>query len=321
VTNPDWQPTFDAVHNVPGSTKQQPAKKTVQSLKDEAERARRRQVVDVAVPLGFVDTGDNDPWSWLSDFGTSVTEHTDAIANLEDIAAATNVTAAYVSDLDDMATAPRFAVSVIGFSSTTGTPPKYQDILGGVDVGSESFDAAHYGITPTFRPEKVNLVSQGHIYFTPIVVDRVGTVGNMRWIVGADTSLLSINYYEMALMIYNPDTGDLEKVWGSGDIKDGVADSTTLAEVFVDMGISQTCEPGQILFAAHQQTAPSALQASRRMACVPQANRPRTVPLLDAACYVAEDHSEGIPSSIDFSSLTRENRFIPWVSISVDAVA
>lgn len=63
----DWQPTFDAVHNVPGSTKQQPAKKTVQALQEEAERNRRRQVADVAVGLGAVDTGDDfDPWDWLS---------------------------------------------------------------------------------------------------------------------------------------------------------------------------------------------------------------------------------------------------------------
>ena len=177
----------------------------------------------------------------------------------------------------------------------------------------------HRGVCPTIRPQKADLVSKGHIYYTPIIVDRSGTVDKMRWIVGADTSLFSINYYEMALCVYNPDTGNVEKVWGSGDIKDGAADTTTLAEVYVSMGISQTCTPGQVLFVAHQQTAPSLLQVTRRFAAVDQLNKARTVPLLDAACYVAEDHSQGIPSSISFASLTRENRFLPYAAVSVVA--
>lgn len=316
---PDWGPTFTEIRRVPGGSQR---RLTLEDIRQWQDVTRTRYAADIAVSAGAVDTGDDfDPFGWLADLfsgiSTSITENTAAIATLQDIAAATNVTAAYVSDLDDMATVPR-AMVVCDAIADSSTKPKYRDVLDFDHVDNSQDVYLHRGVTPTFAPVKVNLVSQGHIYYTPIVVDRTGVVDKLRWIVGADNTLLSINYYEMALCGYDPGSGDLVKIWGSGDIKDGAADSTTLAEVAVSMGIFQECTPGQILFVAHQQTAPSLLQVTRRMACVAQANRNRTVPLLDAACYVAENHSQGIPSSISFASLTREKRFIPWASISVD---
>jgi hypothetical protein len=325
VTSPEsWEALFEAVGQVPGSTKQQPSKETFDELARKTKFAQRRYAADVAMTSGFVDTGDNDPLDWLTDLFTgidnSITANTDAIANLETIAAATNVTAAWVSDLEDMATIPRALVKTYALTGNSSAP-KFRDVLDYDSVSSSGTSEyrLHRGVCPTIRPEKADLVSKGHIYYTPIIVDRSGTVDKMRWIVGADTSLFSINYYEMALCVYNPDTGNVEKVWGSGDIKDGAADTTTLAEVYVSMGISQTGTPGQVLFVAHQQTAPSVLQVTRRFAAVDQLNKARTVPLLDAACYVAEDHSQGIPSSISFASLTRENRFLPYAAVSVVA--
>ena len=323
---PDWGPTFKRVAQVPGKSasggKQQI---TEGDLFTRQAEINRRSAANLAVAHGAVDTGpDFDPWDWFSGWSTglsdAITANTDAIANLEEIAAATNVTAAWVSDLEDMATIPRALVKTYALTGNSSAP-KFRDVLDYDSVSSSGTSEyrLHRGVCPTIRPEKVGLVSQGHIYYTPIIVDRSGTVDKMRWIVGADTSLFSINYYEMALCVYNPDTGNVEKVWGSGDIKDGAADTTTLAEVYVSMGISQTCTPGQVLFVAHQQTAPSLLQVTRRFAAVDQLNKARTVPLLDAACYVAEDHSQGIPSSISFASLTRENRFLPYAAVSVVA--
>ncbi|QRZ05883.1 hypothetical protein [Mycolicibacterium austroafricanum] len=279
----------------------------------------------MAMTSGFVDTGDNDPLDWLTDLFTgienSITANTEAIANLETVAAAANVTAAWVSDLEDMATIPRALVKTDALTGNSSAP-KFRDVLNYDSVSSSGTSEyrLHRGVCPTIRPEKVTGASEGHIYYTPIIVDRHGTVDRMRWIVGADTSLFSINYYEMALCVYNPANGNVEKVWGSGDIKDGASDTTTLDEVYVSMGIYQECTPGQILFVAHQQTAPSALQVTRRFAAVDQLNRARNVPLLDAACYVAEDYSQGIPSSISFASLTRENRFLPFGAVSVNAL-
>lgn len=316
----DWQPTLDAVHQIPGTTYQQPAKKTFEELESQTQFFRRRYSADVAVGLGAVDDGDDfDPWAWLSDYSggiaDSITAHTEAIANLELVSAAVTTTPAYVSDIEDMATVPRFAVSSTAFG---GSRPKFIDILTTPDVGGGGGAiSVHYRVPATIRPDVVVGSSQGHIYYTPIVVDRNGTVGKMRWIVGADTSIFSIDYYEMALCVYNPANGNLEKVWGSGNIKDAEASTTTIGEVVIDMGISQTCQPGQILFAAHQQTAPGVLQTARRLAVAPSVDTARADTLLDACCYVAVSHSQGIPSSISFASLTGENRFIPWTSVSV----
>lgn len=321
----DWAPTFAAIGTVPGGG---PAKAPL-DFNERQAWINKRNASNIAVAMGGVDTGDDfDPWGWLSgwssDVATSLTANTEAIADLADIAAASSATAAYVADIQDMVTIPRSMVKTIGTSSSSSSPPKWRDVLDGVQVSTSSggglgnvwmFDR----VCPTIKPGFVAWpgATQGHIYYTPIVVDRVGTLDKMRWIVGADTALFSINYYEVALCVYNPTSGDVEKVWGSGDIKDGVASTTTITEVAIDMGLTQETTAGQILFFAHQQTAPGLFQETRRLAAVGEPALARTVDLLDAWCYVAENHSQGIPSAIDFSSLTRENRFVPWASVSV----
>lgn len=318
MTNPggDWQETFDAARRIPGPTKQHPGRKTFEDIAQSTAFARRRYASDIAVDFGAVDTGDDfDPHEYLSQVAESITENTEAIASLNDVVAAVNSTAAYVSDIDGMATIPRSSLSVMGFA--VSNRPKYQDIL--QSINTSTFPTGYWGVPPVIKPVVASGISQGHIYYVPIVVNRTGVVGDLTWMAGADTSILSIDYYEMALCIYNPDTGDVEKVWGSGDIKDAEGGTTVFDEVFIDMGIDQVCQPGQILFVAHQQTAPSVLQDARRIAAAPTPPIRRTRPLLDAWCFVAESHSQGIPSAIDFASLTRENRFVPWMSVSVAA--
>src|SRR4029077_6484294 len=145
-------------------------------------------------------------------------------------------------------------------------------------------------------------------------------VERIRWIVGSDTGIFAIDYYEIALCVYNPATGRIDKVWGSGNIKDGVANTTTLREVEINMGLTQQCTPGQILFVAHQQTASGLLQETRTFGAAPwgKVGRPDEL-LLDAACYTIS-FSQGIPSSIFLSSLAKENRFLPWPAVSATAV-
>lgn len=245
----------------------------------------------------------------LETVGETITEHTAAIANLNAVAAATNTTVAYVGDIQDMVTAPRVDLRTLGVNDGR----KAQIIT---DFLAASSDLAW--MMPIILPPYVFSSSVGNIYYSPIVVDRHGTVDKIRWIVGGDTSIFSIDYYEIALCVYNPDTLAIEKVWGSGNIKDAEASTTTLAEVAISMGIDQECSPGQVLFFAHQQTAPGLFQNTRAFAAVPQGNvgRPASM-LLDAACYKAVNHSQGIPSTIDLSALTRENKFIPWGAVSV----
>lgn len=242
-----------------------------------------------------------------------ITEHTEAIATLNTIATAMDTTAAYVGDLQDMVTAQRSQLR-----SLAGSAARSVNIVTGfVIIGGGTLQEK----CPVYYPDVTPLVSTGAIYYTPIVVDRVGDAGKIRWIVGADTSVFSIDYYEIALCAYDPPTGDIVKVWGSGDITSAEADSPTLTEVEIDMGLTgQHVTPGQILFVAHQQVAPGLLQAPRAFAAVPQGDiaRPGSM-LLDASCYVAPAYSQGIPSSISLASLDRENRFIPWAAVTVDS--
>ena len=244
-----------------------------------------------------------------SGFEQSITEHTEVIANLADVVAAMGTTLAYVGDLQDMVTVPRddlVCTGPAGFKSQVVT-----DFI----VPGSYLTAS---CMPVIKPTTTVTTTLGTIYYSPIVVDRVGAIDKLRWIVGADTALLSIDYYEMALCVYNPDNGNIEKVYGSGNIAHTIASTTTLREVEIDMGIDQETTPGQILFVAHQQTASGFLQEARTFAAAPWGNigRPPEL-LLDAACYTAPNYSQGIPSSISLESLTKENRFIPWSAISV----
>ena len=263
-----------------------------------------------------------DGWVLGEWYQTVLTEHTEAIANLNDVAAATNTTVAYVGDLEDMVSFPRSDLVTLAPGSTSAF--KYHDVLDGFSFSCADNSHSHgwtEGACPTIVPEGKTLSSSiGHIYYAPIVVDRHGIVDKLRWIVGPDDSLVSANYYEMALCVYNPSTLNVEKVWSSGNITTGVPDTTTMQETAIAMGLDQECTPGQLLFVAHQQVAPGAFQNCRRFAAKRQAGISRPGLLLDAACYVAEDYSQGIPSSISFASLTRENRFIPWAAVSVNAI-
>jgi hypothetical protein len=330
VTQPEWVATpYAPVHTRPADADQYQWEQLPQEqVRGMSRRMNESFLQNVVLALRglFVPTGQvGAAADQISEWATAQTE---AIANLEEIIAAVNTTPAYVSDLDDMATVPRFAVSTVALQ-TSSTPPKYTDILDYMQVNGGSIARLHYRITPTILPEVTLFSSLGHIYYTPIVADRIGIVEKIRWIVGSDTSIFSIDYYEVALCVYNPATGNIEKVWGSGNIKDAEADvgnpGTPPAEALITMlvaglPINQQCTPGQVLFFAHQQTAPGGLQSPRRLAVAPVPNMDRNVPLLDAWCYVAEDHTQGIPSSISLASLTRENRFIPYGAVTVSAV-
>lgn len=307
MTSPDWGPIFNQVHQVPGES---PQKFSIEALAEQLGFIKRKNTADLAVAFGAIDLGDDwDPFGWFTDY---VTEQTDAIANLNSITAAMGSTQAYVGDLQDMVTVPRWGLNAWG----DGASPSVNILAPFVTFGGNYQNSC----IPIYYPAVQPTVTTGDIYYTPIIVDRVGELGKLRWIVGSDPSIFSIDYYEMALCGYNPLNGNIEKIWGSGDIKDAEADvSFPHIEVEIDMGLTgQETTPGQILFVAHQQVAPGLAQYPRAFAAVQQPNtgRPGTT-LLDAACFVAPAHSQGIPSSISLASLTRENRMIPWAAVTV----
>lgn len=244
----------------------------------------------------------------------TLTEHTEAIANLDTIAAAMLTTPAYVGDMQDMVSVPRWGLSITG-------PQGYKCWECGVPITIVIGGQLSTNVLPVIYPRTYPLQTKGDIIYSPIVVDRHGIPDKLRWIVGADSSVFSIDFYETALCVYNPDNGHIEKVWSTGNVVDGIADTSDLQEVEVPMGLSQHVTPGQILFMAHQQVGPGIGQSSRAFAAVPAAHvgRPSDL-LLDASCYRANHYSQGIPSSIALADLTRENGWIPWAGVSVRSV-
>ncbi|AZV00753.1 minor tail protein [Gordonia phage Kiko] len=245
-----------------------------------------------------------------------------AIADLGDIAPTSPVTPAYVADINDMATCSRDDLIRWTAATHNHSSGSYSanTTTGNVSGSSASTVVSLSPSPATYKPSAPTGASPvAPVDYTPIVVDRRGVVKKLRWRVGNDTSIFSIDAYYMALCIYNPNTGNIEKVWDSGNIKDGVADTTSLREVAVDLGIDQECVPGQILFVAHQQIAPGLFQESRTYACKPQAgSAARPGQLLDAWYYRTPGNVGSIPSSVSLASLSRRNDHIPWAAVEVD---
>lgn len=112
-----WERLFESAQTVPGSTKQQPAKKTVQALQEEAQYARKRYAADVAVSMGAVDTGDDfDPYQALSDIAQANADAIDAIdqANVDAVDA--------IAALDARVTALEGAVTALDARVTALEP-------------------------------------------------------------------------------------------------------------------------------------------------------------------------------------------------------
>ncbi|QPO17110.1 minor tail protein [Gordonia phage Lilbeanie] len=255
----------------------------------------------ISAITGLLDGGLPDLSQFFDNLGGQLEAIEESIADLEAIAPSTPSTPAYVADINDMATCSRDDLYEYYQSGTSESP-------------SVSMRAAKY------TPAKVTFNSVAPVDYTPIVVDRRGLPKKLRWRVGNDTSLFGIDAYYMALCILNPANGNIEKAWDSGNIKDGVANTTTLTEVGVALtGITQLVTPGQILFIAHQQIAPGLAQGARSFACKPQpGGAARPGQLLDAWHYRTPGNHGSIPSSVSFASLERRNNCIPWGAIEVD---
>ena len=250
-----------------------------------------------------------------------------SVTDLSAIVAAARATAAYTGNYNDMVTVPRWGLipyitdmGSVTISGTTGS--------GGASGGAHkhSFNDGSHSHTltrsiPKFTPDVTKLTSPGtgKVYYTPIVVDRVGTLDKFRFITGADSSLFGIDAYYVALMVWDIPAGKFRTLWNPGNIKDSMGSS--LSEVSISMGLSgaaATLTPGQILIAAHGQTAPGLAQTARSVAWVPQAGVARTNDALLPSCYwVSNSNMGGIPAEVNLSSLSSQNDGIPWYAVSV----
>ena len=250
-----------------------------------------------------------------------------AVADLSTIVAAARATAAYTGNYNDMVTVPRWGLipyvtgtGSVTVSGTTGS--------GGASGGSHthSFNDGSHSHTiqrsiPKFTPSvnKFGSPGLGITYYTPIVVDRTGNLDKFRFITGADSSLFGIDAYYVALMVYDIPAGKFRTLWNPGNIKDAM--SSSLSEVSISMGLTGAAAaltPGQILIAAHQQSAPGLAQTARSVAWVPQSGVARTNDVLLPGAYWSSPSAEaGIPSEVNVSGLNSNNDGIPWYAVSV----
>ncbi|QNL30154.1 minor tail protein [Gordonia phage Mariokart] len=254
----------------------------------------------------------------------------DVIARLDEIDTTFGTTPAYVADLGDMATAPRSQLVEWRTTGSTGTYLVSGTTgSGGASGGAHTHsfnDGSHshsmgdltVGV-PFYSPDKLTLSSTAYVDYTPVVVDREGVIVQMRWVCGIG-GVFDVDAYYMALCAYNPNNGNVEKVWDSGDISD-YTDFSSPREIEWDLNVPQACSPGQVVFVAHQQIAPGAVQPTRPFACVPQGGiaRPSTL-LLDAPTYRTTSRTSSIPSSVSLAGLQRITTRIPWAALAVSVL-
>ncbi|UVK59600.1 hypothetical protein SEA_SURVIVORS_27 [Gordonia phage Survivors] len=253
-------------------------------------------------------------WNLLGGMKTTQVAHGEAIAELQDIASASQPTPAWVSNLTDMATVPRALLIPFDITGSTASG-------GSSTAGAHSHGAGSLGLSgvPSYKPTANNSFgnSTGSIYFTPIVADRTGYADKLRFITGPDSILYSIDEYWLALFVYDPTDGNLKKVWQSANLKNDIGADKAEIEISMGLGQNQVVSPAQILFVAHMQRQPSLGGSTRNVAAVRQGgvSRPSSV-LLRSSCYSLSGQTS-IASSYALSSLSGINDYIPWYAISV----
>ncbi|UXE03267.1 hypothetical protein SEA_SUMMITACADEMY_25 [Gordonia phage SummitAcademy] len=247
----------------------------------------------------------------------------EAITELQDVDPASPVTPLYAADVNDMVTCARADLVAWKVASHNHSSGSYSasTTTGNVSGSSGSTAPAVNAVPGAYSPARQTGSSTSPVDYTPLVVDRQGKVMKLRWRAGSDDSLFGIDAYYMALCIYNPDNGNIEKAFDSGNIADGVGGTSSLTDVYIDLStLNQFVVPGQILFIAHQQIAPGLAQSTRSIGAKPQfsgaAARPGS--LIDS-WYYRTGNLGSIPSSVSLASLSRRNDCIPWYGVQVDS--
>ncbi|QDH85068.1 hypothetical protein SEA_DARDANUS_31 [Gordonia phage Dardanus] len=232
--------------------------------------------------------------------GEQIVEHTEAIAELANIAAAGSaITPAYVSNLDEMATVPR------------------RDCIDWVKNG-DNVDRVIGRFTPSVQSQISGV--GGVVYYVPLPVDRTGIPNRIRFVSRKDGSwaVTDIADHRVDLCVLNPETQAIEKVTDNGNLRDLGQEQDSELTVPLNLGENNRIKPGQLLFIAHQQRAPGLAQGPRWVMAAPNPNIGRGADVLPRyAMYRTTGHMSAIPSSIPIASLTGVNDWIMWFSVGM----
>ncbi|QAY16779.1 hypothetical protein SEA_TIAMOCELI_35 [Gordonia phage Tiamoceli] len=233
-----------------------------------------------------------------------------AINDLSADMAALQVTQVYESlSQHDIVSFPRYTLG-LGADGTTGSAGSMSCADASHSHSSHSHSVGHE--MPTANPGK------GVVGYVPLFVNRFCRPRRLKLITGSTGwSIFSIDYWYVALCVYNPNTGNVEKVWDGGDQKGAI---TTAAKLHAfDMGTLNDVSPGTILFGAQLQNA-GLIVNTRPIAALWQPGlQDPSAELLTAPLYNLSGQSS-IPSSVPLSSLTPNNDTLPWMGVGVDPV-
>lgn len=253
--------------------------------------------------------------------------NTAAINDLSQNMAALQVTAVYESlSQHDIVSFPRYTLGLGTDSSTSSTGAHTHSVSGTTGSASGSGSHSHsFSDTSSSAGAHSHSIGQnlptalpgkGTIGYVPLFVNRFCKPRRLKLITGSSGwSLFSIDYWKVALCVYNPNTGNVEKVWDGGDRKSEI---TTAAKLHAfDMGTLGDVAPGTILFAAQLQNA-GLIVSTRPIAALWQPGlQDPSAELLTAPFYQLTGQTD-IPSSVPLSSLSANNDVLPWMGVGVD---
>lgn len=189
-------------------------------------------------------------------------------------------------------------------ATVSSTPSSHSHTANSAGSHSHSVDNE----MPTLSPSK------GTIGFVPLVVDRYCRPRYLKLITGSSGwSLFSIDYWYVGLYKYNPNDGNLYKIYDGGDQKGAI---TTAAKLHAfDMGTTlANLTPGEILFAAQLQNA-NALTSTRPIAGLWQPGLLDPSSELLAAPFYQLSGQSNLPTSVALSGLSANNGALPWMGV------
>lgn len=263
---------------------------------------------------------------------TTTVVATTAQAQVIDLAAklqALQVTQQWVSlSTSDIASFPRVLLG-LGVADSSGSTTVSGTTGGGGAVScadaahshaahTHSFSNAHSHTLPNAMPTL--LPGKGTLGIVPLVVDRYCRPRYLKLITGASGwSLFSIDYWYVGLYKYDPNTGNINKIFDGGDQKSAISSASKLHAFDMGTGMGNLV-PGEVLFAAQLQNA-NAITSTRPIAGLWQPSLTDTTAELLVAPFYQKTGESSLQSSYALSAFTGNLVALPWMGVGTMAAA
>lgn len=238
----------------------------------------------------------------------------DDVTGLQDTVTTTTVvaTTAQAQVIDLAAKLQALQVTQQWVSLSTSDIASFPRVLLGLGVADSSESITN--AMPTLLPGK------GTLGIIPLVVDRYCRPRYLKLITGASGwSLFSIDYWYVGLYKYDPNTGNINKIFDGGDQKSAISSASKLHAFDMGTGMSNLV-PGEVLFAAQLQNA-NAITSTRPIAGLWQPSLTDTTAELLVAPFYQKTGESSLQSSYALSAFTGNLVALPWMGVGTMAVA